>query len=626
MKKVVFALAQLLIISVLSTCAQDYKWGFIDKTGNWVIPPQFDYADGFSEGLAAVEVNKKIGYVDITGKMVIQPQFKKRDFMSFHEGLAAVEVEGDYGNTNCGYIDYVGNVVIPLHLYKAWDFAEGLALVKTSDQGGSYQFIDKKGKTVIRIHPEFQWISLFSEGIAALNIGYERGYIDKTGKVIVSPQFAKAGPFKEGLASVSYNQVGGCGYIDSTGKWIISAQFDFANDFSEGLAAVVIREWIDVERGNIEKSGFIDKSGKIVIPLIFDYAEDFHEGLAAVDIDDKWGYVDKTGKMVIRPSFDMACDFSEGLAPIKVNGKWGYVDKTGKVVISPQFDGDGWSFNAFHNGLAAVKVDFEHYRPYLIAYEKATTTVQKIWEECNKQLLDYPYNTERRQLEPISMTHFFMNPKLSSITDSIVGNLKQKTSELMVNCYQQLKSDKPKEFAGIYLRLHPETKSVLENLKLECRCNNYSEEQLVIWIADISLPQCTCRNDYWNQYGNLFSSRTEFDSTYNTTEKAFLDDAALRLSLKADIQEITTMLTGLKLAKFKDGLTGKQEDIIQILRKVQNHQGKYYYDEVLEMMFAADAAMTKEWEKNGQLFSSRNEFYEAYVSGEYKNVLKEKRK
>lgn len=84
------------------------------------------------------------------------------------------------------------------------------------------------------------------------------------------------------------------------------------------------------------------------------------------------------------------------------------------------------------------------------------------------------------------------------------------------------------------------------------------------------------------------------------------------------------MLAGLKSAKFKDGLTGKQKDVIQILRKVQYHKGKYYYGEVLEMMFSADAIMTKEWEKNGQYFSSKNEFYEAYISGYYKKILKEK--
>jgi hypothetical protein len=39
------------------------KWGFIDKTGNLVIQPQFDEASEFSEGLARVRIGDKWGFV-----------------------------------------------------------------------------------------------------------------------------------------------------------------------------------------------------------------------------------------------------------------------------------------------------------------------------------------------------------------------------------------------------------------------------------------------------------------------------------------------------------------------------------------------------------------------------------
>jgi hypothetical protein len=41
------------------------KMGFIDKTGSFVINPQFDYAFSFSDGLASVEdgTTRKYGFI-----------------------------------------------------------------------------------------------------------------------------------------------------------------------------------------------------------------------------------------------------------------------------------------------------------------------------------------------------------------------------------------------------------------------------------------------------------------------------------------------------------------------------------------------------------------------------------
>src|ERR1039457_842039 len=71
-----------------------FNKGFVatSKTGQIVINPQFDGADAFSEGLAAVRIGDdktgKWGFIDGTEKFVINPQF---DFaFSFAEGLARV--------------------------------------------------------------------------------------------------------------------------------------------------------------------------------------------------------------------------------------------------------------------------------------------------------------------------------------------------------------------------------------------------------------------------------------------------------------------------------------------------------------------------------------------------------
>ncbi len=111
----------------------------------------------------------------------------------------------------------------------------------------------------------------FSDGLAVVRIGDyftgKSGYIDRTGTIVITPQFDAAGSFSEGLAEVRVGdwKTGKYGYIDKTGAMVIAPQFSGAAPFSEGLAAVLV--------GN-EKTGhqygFIDRRGQMVIAPRFE--------------------------------------------------------------------------------------------------------------------------------------------------------------------------------------------------------------------------------------------------------------------------------------------------------------------------------------------------------------------
>src|SRR5689334_9183231 len=51
------------------------KYGYINKSAKVVIRPQFDQAEQFSEGYAAVEMGNSWGYIDRNGKLVIPPTY-----------------------------------------------------------------------------------------------------------------------------------------------------------------------------------------------------------------------------------------------------------------------------------------------------------------------------------------------------------------------------------------------------------------------------------------------------------------------------------------------------------------------------------------------------------------------
>jgi hypothetical protein len=328
---------------------QDGKWGYINRSGEVVIKPQFDSAQPFAEGLALVryparkkppkpgektpELVEGMGFIDQTGKVVIELENPLHlNGESFSEGLTKYWTwDADKGNLY-GYIDTSGKVRIKARFTYAWSFVDGLAAVCIEWQ--KCGFIDKTGEFVIA--PKYRVNMSFSEGLALAGLEYDTiGFINKSGEMVIEPQFGNlvGTMFREGLSSVAYPH-GRFGYINTEGAIVIPMQFEMAQPFSEGLAAVRINS----------KWGYIDKSGKFVIEPQFRGAGPFAEGLAPVGFSDSamrpveeeaTGFIDKQGKMLISLRFDTASGFVNGIARVNVDSKWGYIDRTGKYIWQP---------------------------------------------------------------------------------------------------------------------------------------------------------------------------------------------------------------------------------------------------------------------------------------------------
>lgn len=214
---------------------------------------------------------------------------------------------------------------------------------------GKWGYMDKAGKIVIS--PEYYDAVPFKEGLARiqpwpvlLSKAIRVYFIDKNGQILnMSKIYSDAQDFSEGLALVAVPGERGVGYIDTTGKMVIPQDdsHEEAGSFREGLARI--------KQGG--KWGYIDKLGQTVVGPKYDDVLSFSGGLAPVKLDKKWGFIDHGGKMVIAPQYDLAYMYTEGLAAVKLGGKWGYIDPTGKIVVPLQFS-DAYGLS---EGLAQVK-------------------------------------------------------------------------------------------------------------------------------------------------------------------------------------------------------------------------------------------------------------------------------
>lgn len=230
-----------------------YKYGYLDDACNVAIPPRFDAAHDFHEGLAAVNVGAsnwnrgairggKWGFIDKTGEFVIPPRFG--GVRDFSEGLAAV-----VAGPTCGYIDSSGEWVIEPTLRVCDEFSEGLAHVRSGD--------DK-----------------------AL-------YIGRDAQVVIEGDFDLCLPFREGLAAVQDAETEQWGFIDRSGAWAIPPQFYWAESFHEGRAGVA--KGIDSEDGRVGLWGYIDRAGEILLERRFLMAKPFVNGIGIV-YEGEWAH------------------------------------------------------------------------------------------------------------------------------------------------------------------------------------------------------------------------------------------------------------------------------------------------------------------------------------------------
>ncbi len=254
----------------------------------------------------------------------------------FQEGLSRLYLYEDSSgsSTGAGFIDWTGKVVIPAEYEGVSDFSEGFAAVYKNNKWG---YIDKTGKEVVPF--SYEAAQSFSEGLAAVMKNGKIGFVDADGKEVIPCAYSNSAEgFSQGLAAVEKG--GKWGFIDKTGEVVIDFTYDGAYSFSEGLAAV--------EKNG--KMGFIDKTGQEAFPFEYDYVYPFSEGLAMVAKNNKGGYVDKTGELVIPLQFDFSREFSNGLAAVMKSNKWGYINKNGEQVIPFQYG----SAESFSEGFAAV--------------------------------------------------------------------------------------------------------------------------------------------------------------------------------------------------------------------------------------------------------------------------------
>lgn len=166
------------------------RWGYIDKSGRFILPRRFEKAERFDAGQALVRIDGLWQLVDRRGRAVTEARTGEPSYQAVR--LQPAERAGKWGFATAD-----GKLVIPAVFDAVAPFQQGLAAVQLA---GKWGYLDEAGHAAIA--PRFEAARDFSEGLAAVKLDGLWGYVDRQGGVVIHPRFLEAGDFGNGLAPV----------------------------------------------------------------------------------------------------------------------------------------------------------------------------------------------------------------------------------------------------------------------------------------------------------------------------------------------------------------------------------------------------------------------------------------
>ncbi|MBN2353069.1 MAG: WG repeat-containing protein [Spirochaetales bacterium] len=194
------------------------KWYYIDTNGKIVFPTFFSLAHAFSDGLAAVQDSNsnKWGFIDKSGTYVISPQYDEVAPGGFQYSHCIV-----IKDEKCFLINKKNDIVLKIKQTNSYIIGPHL-FVSGGNYilAGNYKLMTFHGRVVKENFANV--IVKFHDGFAFFESSKNRkcGIIDTDGKLLSPPVFSEVSFFHHGRAFIIKNGQGGI--IDTSGKitWV----------------------------------------------------------------------------------------------------------------------------------------------------------------------------------------------------------------------------------------------------------------------------------------------------------------------------------------------------------------------------------------------------------------------
>ncbi|MCH8904132.1 MAG: WG repeat-containing protein [Bacteroidetes bacterium] len=390
-------------------------WGLIDSLGKEIVSPCYRSIEKMSEGYAAV-YKDKYGYIDSTGKLKVphkyntaQPFYKGRAWVNFENKPGSIDKDGNwrflgeyeyvsflnnqraivFNGQFYGIVDMEDQTIVPFKYRSIKEIKKGQFYMTTMwygpDRKDKLGLFDSSGIEIIPpIYDQIRWDHGHG-GLFQVELNGKYGYIDKSGKEIISPRHGIS-EIKRNIFSVRINDK--IGFYKSDGEQLTKIIYDEVGQFNGAFAYVKINE----------KYGFIDENGLEITSIKYDdvgnkfpSVVNENETIVKVTVNGKFGYVNYKGKEVVAPVYDEIGTVREDLVSVCIDHKCGFINLNGEIVIPLIYDGISY----FSENRAWVRKDGKYFlidkggREIVpeISLHDTIITVTGYWHGTSKVLL-----------------------------------------------------------------------------------------------------------------------------------------------------------------------------------------------------------------------------------------------
>jgi hypothetical protein len=261
-----------------------------------------------------------------------------------------------------------------------------------------------------------------------------------------------------------------------------------------------------------------------------------------------------------------------------------------------------------------------------IITRKYSQKLDSVYQKYNNQFHANPYNIEKENLPEYEKFKVGGDNEINY--KDAVNKIILSFNEANVSIPQKLKSYNPKEYIRIYQEQNPETKAAWKQKYLECKCSFSSYEEFCITLlryGTLSNSECHCRSTLYLRNKSYFTDKAEFDSYYDKGGNAVQLEIIKRQfnAMKIEKADLQNAKANSPQSPAQMRSNSGNAFAFSIITTIETNKSQPYFSEIIDYVIEKNVKLNKEWTKNGQFFESKTALYNAYISENYKQILKE---